>query len=102
DDSESPRDKEKIKNYGFAYQPGRKWFYPPELKVQGRQLNDLLIAIPSKYRTYPIEAPERPHGKHHFEQQMQDKLLALEAEVVVLDGLLVILDELVRPGSRFH
>ncbi|CAD5108456.1 formyltransferase family protein [Zestomonas carbonaria] len=102
DDIDSARDREKIEDYGFSYQPGRKWFYPPELKVQGRLLNDLLIAIPSKYRTLPLDAPERPRGKSLFERQLLDKLLELEAEVVVLDGLLVILDELVRPGARFH
>ncbi|MBE7376785.1 formyltransferase family protein [Pseudomonas lopnurensis] len=102
DDSESARDREKIRDYGFSYQPGRKWFYPPALNVQGRPLNDLLIAIPSKYRSFPLHAPERPHGKGLFERQLLDKLLELKAEVVVLDGLLVILDELVRPGSRFH
>ncbi|MDT4810612.1 Phosphoribosylglycinamide formyltransferase [compost metagenome] len=102
DDIDSASDREKIKDYGFSYQPDQKWFYPPELKVQGRLLNDLLIAIPSTYRRYPRNAPERPQGKSLFEKRLLDRLLELEAEVVVLDGLLVILDELVRPGARFH
>lgn len=102
DDDESPRDREKIKDYGFSYRPGKTWFYPPELEVQGRRLNDLLIAVPSKYRSAPLDAPERLQGKRMFERRLLDKLLELEADVVVLDGLLVILDELIRPGSLFH
>lgn len=102
DDVDSASDQEKIKDYGFSYQPGQKWFFPPELTVQGRQLNDLLHAIPSAYRHYPRNAPERPQGKSLFEKRLLNKLLELKAEVVVLDGLLVILDELVRPGSHFH
>jgi folate-dependent phosphoribosylglycinamide formyltransferase PurN len=41
-------------------------------------------------------------GKSAFEQSLRDKLLELDADLAVLDGLLVILDELVRPGSLFH
>lgn len=37
-----------------------------------------------------------------FEAQLQDRLVQLGAERVVLDGLLVILDRLVRPGALFH
>lgn len=102
DDIDSSSDREKIKEYGFSYQPGQKWFFPPELTVQGRKMNDLLHATPSTYRRYPRNAPERLQGKSLFEKHLLDKLLELEAEVVVLDGLLVILDELVRPGARFH
>jgi len=41
-------------------------------------------------------------GKQMFEAQLQDRLVQLGAERVVLDGLLVILDRLVRPGALFH
>lgn len=102
DDEESPRDREKLRDYGFAYRPDRRWFYPPELSIQGRRVNDLLHAIPSSYRREPLHAPERGTGKQAFEKNLQDKLIDLGAELVLLDGLLVILDRLVRPGAPFH
>jgi folate-dependent phosphoribosylglycinamide formyltransferase PurN len=101
DDEGSARDREKIKDYGFSYQPGGHWFYPPTLAVGGRRVNDLLCAIPSTYRQLTLDAAERAAGKSAFEARLLDKLLTLSAELVVLDGLLVILDELVRPGAPF-
>jgi len=48
----------------------------------------------------------RPGGQWFYpaplEARLLHKLQALGAELVVLDGLLVILDELVRPGAPFH
>lgn len=102
DDEGSPLDREKVKDYGFSFRPDGQWFYPPELCVQGRRLNDLLCSIPSTYRRLPMNAHERVAGKSDFEARLLDRLFELEADVVVLDGLLVILDELVRPGSPFH
>lgn len=102
DDADSPSDREKNSEYGFAYEPGRQWFYPPELSVQGRAVNDLLHAVPSTYRRLPLNAPQRAAGKNDFEQRLLDTLQALEVDLVVLDGLLVILDQLVRPGRAFH
>jgi len=102
DDEASPRDCEMVKEYGFRHQEGMRWFYPPESQVQGRRLNDLMHSVPSSYRRLPMQSAERPAGKRAFENSLQEKLFALEAEVVVLDGLLVILDELVRPGRPFH
>ncbi|HBJ99449.1 MAG TPA: N(5)-hydroxyornithine transformylase PvdF [Delftia acidovorans] len=102
DDEASPRDREKIGDYGFHYQPGGRWFYPPDLRIQGRRVNDLLMAVPSSYRRLPLNDPQRAAGKQMFEAQLQDRLVQLGAERVVLDGLLVILDRLVRPGALFH
>jgi folate-dependent phosphoribosylglycinamide formyltransferase PurN len=102
DDQASPRDCEKIGGYGFSYQPGGCWFYPPDLRLQGRKANDLLMAVPSSYRRLPLNDPQRAAGKQRFEEQLHDRLVALGAEFVVLDGLLVILDRLVRPGAPFH
>lgn len=102
DDAGSARDREKIGSYGFSYQAGGQWFYPPTLEVGGRRVNDLLCAIPSTYRRLPVDAAERAAGKSAFEARLLDKLLALDADLVVLDGLLVILDELVRPGAPFQ
>ncbi|AIO67675.1 formyltransferase family protein [Burkholderia oklahomensis] len=101
DDAGSPLDREKLAEYGFSHQPGKRWFYPPELRVQGRLVNDLLLAIPSEYRREPFDSPARTAGKHVFEQRLREALDGLEADLVVLDGLLVILDELVRPGAPY-
>ncbi len=102
DDEGSARDRKSVGNYGFSCQPGGMWFYPPALAAGGRRVNDLLCSVPSTYRRLPLGAADRPAGKRAFEARLLDKLLTLGAELVVLDGLLVILDELVRPGAPFH
>lgn len=101
DDAGSPLDREKLREYGFAYESGKRWFYPPALRVQGTPVNDLLQAIPSEYRREPLDSPLRPAGKQVFERRLRDALDGLHADLVVLDGLLVILDELVRPGAPY-
>lgn len=102
DDAELPGDQEKLRDYGFSCQPDQLWFYPPLLYVQGRPVNDLLRPIESSYRRRPLNAPERPAEKRAFEQRLLQRLQELDADVVLLDGLLVILDELVQPGQPFH
>ena len=102
DDEGSPRDRASIGNYGFSCRPGGQWFYPALLEAGGRRLNDLLCSVPSTYRRLPLDAADRPAGKRVFEARLLDRLRTLGAELVVLDGLLVILDELVRPGAPFH
>jgi folate-dependent phosphoribosylglycinamide formyltransferase PurN len=102
DDSQSARDRDKLGDYGFAPNQGGNWFFPLDMEVQGRQVTDLMVSIPSSYRQYSLDARERVTGKSAFEQSLRDKLLELDADLAVLDGLLVILDELVRPGSLFH
>lgn len=102
DDSHSARDRHKLGDYGFASGQTGRCFFPPDMKVHGRRVTDLMMSIPSTYRNYPMDAQERVLGKRAFEKSLQDKLIELDADLVVLDGLLVILDELVRPGSLFH
>lgn len=102
DNPESARDRESIKAYGFGPGQGAHWLYPADLSVQGRLVTDLLENVPSTYRALPLGDSQRPAGKSDFERRLGERLRALEAEVVVLDGLLVILDELVRPGADFH
>nr|GFC52529.1 hypothetical protein [Tanacetum cinerariifolium] len=46
DNPASARDRENIKEYGFAPGQGEHWFYPADLKVQGRRVNDLLENVP--------------------------------------------------------
>ena len=102
DDVRSDRDRIKLGDYGTVAGRGGHWFFPPDMAVQGRRVADLMIPVPSSYRRYPMDAAARVEGKCVFEQSLRDTLLALEADLVVLDGLLVILDELVRPGSVFY
>ncbi len=102
DDEGSSNDRDKLKECGFSCQPGKPWLFPHDLTVQGQRVSDLLCSIPSSYRRHPANSPERVTGKRDFERRLHDKLIALEADVVLLDGLLVILDELVRPGSPFE
>jgi len=100
DDEQSPRDRAALGDYGFA--PGGDWFFPEELTVRDRRVAELMISVPSSYRKLPLGVPERIAGKRAFEKSLLDKLIELDADLVLLDGLLVILDELVRPGSLFH
>jgi len=102
DDEGSPADRAKVADYGFARTPGRPWSLPDGLTVQGRPVDELFCTIASTYRRLPRDARERVTGKQAFERRLLERLLELDADVVVLDGLLVILDELVRPGARFH
>ncbi|MGU7769215.1 formyltransferase family protein [Burkholderia sp. MR1-5-21] len=108
DDDGSPADRAKLADYGFARTPGRPWLLPDGLAVQGRPVDELFSTIPSTYRRLPRNghdvhgARERAAGKAAFERRLLERLIELKADVVVLDGLLVILDELVRPGARFH
>jgi folate-dependent phosphoribosylglycinamide formyltransferase PurN len=99
---ESARDRESIKDYGFAPGQGAHWFYPAGLTVQGRKVDDLLENVPSSYRALPLGDSARLAGKADFERRLGERLHALKADVVVLDGLLVILDDLVREGADFH
>ncbi len=102
DDEGSPADRAKVADYGFARTPGRPWILPDGLTVQGRPVDELFCTIASTYRRLPRDARERVTGKQVFERRLLERLLELDADVVVLDGLLVILDDLVRPGARFH
>lgn len=102
DDEGSATDRAKLGEYGFACQPGKPWIHPPHLAVEGRPVTSLLHAIPSTYRRLPLDSSERPAQKSAFERRLLARLVELDADFVVLDGLLVILDELVRPGAPFH
>ena len=101
DDEQNPRDRQLVADYGFAYKAGRRWLYPANLQVQGQRVNDLLLSVPSTYRRLPRGSAEHIAGKQDFERRLHDTLVELKADIVVLDGLLVILDELVRPGAPF-
>jgi folate-dependent phosphoribosylglycinamide formyltransferase PurN len=102
DDEASPLDRAKLDGYGFECEAGRQWIHPPHLAVQGVPVTSLFHAIPSAYRRLPRNAPGRAQEKRAFERRVLDTLRALDADIAVLDGLLVILDELVRPGAPFH
>lgn len=102
DDEGSPRDRQALQDYGFGFDPSRKWIFPAGLQVQGRRVNDIFHNVPSTYRRLPMDAAaERAAGKQAFEQRLLERLTALQADIVLLDGLLVILDRLARPESPF-
>lgn len=101
DDENSLMDQAKLVGYGFTPRSEEAWFYPAGLTVQGRLLDDLLMGVPSTYRRLSMRDPQRSGGKRDFEKRMLDALNSLRADIVVLDGLLVILDELVRPGAPY-
>ncbi|MCO8593570.1 formyltransferase family protein [Burkholderia multivorans] len=102
DDEGSAADRAKLADYGFVRTPGRPWILPDGLTVHGTPVDALFCSVPSTYRRLPRDARERVAGKQAFERRLLERLLELNADIVVLDGLLVILDELVRPGARFH
>jgi len=102
DDEGSPRDRHALQDYGFGFDPARRWIFPGDLRAQGRRVNDIFHNVPSTYRQLPLDASaERAAGKKEFEQRLADRLHALGTDLVVLDGLLVILDQLARPESPF-
>ena len=102
DDEGSINDQEKLKDYGFYRQLEKPWILPQKLSVQGFPIDDLFCSIPSTYRRLPINSPDRLPAKSTFEKSLLEKLAAVDADIVVLDGLLVILDELIRPKSPFY
>lgn len=102
DDETLDKDKQKVGNYGFSHQSSQQWFYPTDLSAQGKKLVDLTQSVPSSYRKYPFNSEERTRGKDDFEARLKNKLDDLKADVVLLDGLLVILDKLVRPDSDYY
>mgnify|MGYP000070695880 CR=1 FL=1 len=102
DDKNYERDRERLGQYDFTPSSTGDWFFPLNMSVRGKKVTELMESIPSSYRSLPMDSPERPIGKHHFEQSLLDRLIELEADLVMLDGLIVILDELIRPGSLFY
>lgn len=101
DDELSAKDQQKIGDLGFAPVEGEEWLFPEGLVVQGKKAKELLISIPSAYRRLPLDSSERKPQKILFEEAIQKKLKELDADLVVLDGLLVILDALIRPESPY-
>ncbi len=101
DDQNFPQDCSKLEGYGFSRAQGDKWFYPKNLMANNQSLDDITYSVPSSYRRFPIGGGERVAGKRDFEKRLSDKLIELKADVVLLDGLLIILDQLIQPGSEF-
>ena len=73
DDHESvPKDCKKLEEYGFSRHPDKKWFYPHNLMLQNKPLEEITYAVPSAYRRFPMGSAERITGKSDFEQRLQD------------------------------
>ncbi|GKT25646.1 N(5)-hydroxyornithine transformylase PvdF [Acidovorax sp. SUPP3334] len=101
DDPHSPRDQAALQAYGFACDPARPWIFPHGLRAQGKPLKDLMHSVPSTYRQLPRDSAQRVPAKRDFERRLRERLDGLQADVVVLDGLLVILDDLAQPGNPY-
>ncbi|MFT3815695.1 MAG: formyltransferase family protein [Acidovorax sp.] len=101
DDPDSPADCRKVEGYGFVPHAQGGWIYPANLVVQGRPVDRLLCSVPSTYRRLALNDPARVAGKRDFEQRLRARLDDAEADLVVLDGLLVILSDLVQPHSAY-
>lgn len=102
DDRENLRDCQQLSGYGFGPEEAGLWIYPRDLHVQGRDVNGLLRNIPSDYRRLPLGDERRASGKRDFEMRLKAALDGVGADVVVLDGLLVILDALIQPPSSYY
>lgn len=102
DDEHLPTDQEKLSQYGFSYTQGNPWFYPSDLEIQGQCLVNMSQCIPSSYRKHPLNSQERIDGKIDFENRLKQALDELEADVVLLDGLLIILDKLIQSDSPYY
>lgn len=102
DDENLPADQQKLAQYGFCYSEDKPWFYPSNLEIQGKRLVDMAECVPSSYRKYPFGSQQRINGKIDFEDRLKQKLDKLEADVVLLDGLLIILDKLIQPSSPYY
>ena len=102
DDADHLADRDKLQEYGFSSGSTPHWFFPPLLTVQGRTVASLMSAMPSSYRQYPSGDSRRLEGKQAFEGRMEKALIDVKADVVVLDGLLIILNDLIRPAAPFH
>lgn len=102
DDENLKTDQGKLVEYGFSHTRSKRWFYPADLEIQGQRLVDLTQCVPSSYRQYPLNSQERINGKIDFEDKLKQKLDELEADVVLVDGLLIILDKLIQPESPYY
>ncbi|CAM4368448.1 formyltransferase family protein [Pseudoalteromonas ostreae] len=102
DDLTHTLDREKLKGYGTSrigcY---GEWIYPQTLKVGNRDVDELLCCIPSSYRKLSRGSQAWREGKLNFEQRLEKKLDELGADVVLLDGLIVILDQLASEDSAY-
>jgi folate-dependent phosphoribosylglycinamide formyltransferase PurN len=103
DDPLNPADSVAVADYGFRPRNARPWIFPLDLALpDGAAVLDLMCNIPSSYRRLPRADHRRPADKRQFEDAVLDKLRQVEADVVLVDGLLVILDNLIREGSPYH
>lgn len=95
DDLSHEPDSFKLSDYGISRSASNNsWIYPESLSVQGVKVDDLLCSVPSSYRKFAKHTQSWRGGKQAFEIKLQSKFDQLKADLVLVDGLLVILDTL--------
>ncbi|ALU43408.1 formyltransferase family protein [Pseudoalteromonas rubra] len=103
DDLSHAPDHRKLEGYGLNRSDASgPWIYPQSLEVKGQLVDELLINIPSEYRKTPMKSPQRISGKSDFEARLEAQLDTLQADVILLDGLILILDDLASVDSKYH
>jgi len=102
DDLTHSLDSQKLQDYGTSRVAcNGAWVYPETLKVGNKLVDELLCCVPSSYRKLPKGSQAWRDGKQDFEQRLESKLDELDADVVLLDGLIVILDQLASDDSAY-
>lgn len=102
DDLTHSLDSQKLQDYGTSRVAcNGEWIYPETLKVGNTPVDELLCCVPSSYRKLPKGSQLWREGKRDFEQRLESKLDELDADVVLLDGLIVILDQLASEESAY-
>ena len=103
DDLSHQPDQRKLADYGTTRTAGRDdWFYPASLQTNGQPVDELLLSIPSAYRKLPLDSAQRRLGKQAYEAQLAATFDQFKADIILIDGLILILDELASPQHRYH
>uniref|UniRef100_A0A0G4FCR7 Uncharacterized protein n=1 Tax=Chromera velia CCMP2878 TaxID=1169474 RepID=A0A0G4FCR7_9ALVE len=76
----------------------RRWILDGSLKVAPEEkcVRDLVWHVPSEWRKLPLEDEERKIGKWRWEGKVEAICLGLNADIVLSDHLMVVLERLVE------
>ncbi|MBT7483547.1 hypothetical protein HN680_02150, partial [Candidatus Peregrinibacteria bacterium] len=104
DDSPLP-DLHPKRGEAFSMNPSSSdWIWAPGLRTpNGELLSSNTVSIPSDYRR-PINTDEQRHtGKQEFEQQLRQVIFGqMDADILLSDHLMVILEDLVKAPHDFR